>query len=179
MSRTDLAALQEALDAGARAAFSASFGDAEGTVLALKNASAAADLAFPAGSREAGGLLSVLDAIGTAASEPACKGAADPDLWFRSGAEDEAKAVCAACPVRAECLNSAIARKEEFGVWGGLDPSEREALADPGKTLECSRCGQVKPTAEFGSDGNGGHRRSCLECSAAAKREWRKRRKEK
>lgn len=175
---TDLAALHEALDAGARAAFAASFGDTEGTVLALKNASASAELAFTAGSPEAGGLATVLDAIGAAASEPACAGAPDPDLWFRSGSEDEAKAVCATCPVRPECLQDALDRKETSGIWGGLDPSERELLVDYGKTLTCGHCGRIKPVAEFGSDGKGGRRGDCLECSAAAKREQRKRRKE-
>lgn len=27
--------------------------------------------------------------------------------------------ICAACPVRTECLETALARKEQWGVWGG------------------------------------------------------------
>ena len=53
---------------------------------------------------------------------PACAGA-DPDLFFPLPGEsaDPAKAICAACPVRAECLALARARGEQFGVWGGVD----------------------------------------------------------
>jgi WhiB family transcriptional regulator, redox-sensing transcriptional regulator len=45
----------------------------------------------------------------------------DPDLWFAEApAELElAKALCADCPVRVECLASALARQEPWGVWGG------------------------------------------------------------
>lgn len=37
----------------------------------------------------------------------------------------EAKAVCALCPVRIQCLNYAIENNERFGIWGGLTPHER------------------------------------------------------
>jgi len=40
-----------------------------------------------------------------------------------------AKAVCALCPVRPECRQYALAAREEFGIWGGLDAAERESLA--------------------------------------------------
>lgn len=41
----------------------------------------------------------------------------------------KAKAVCAMCPVRAECLDEAIANKERFGIWGGMDQEERRKEA--------------------------------------------------
>ena len=31
----------------------------------------------------------------------------------------QAKAICTQCPVMAECLEGAIARREPWGVWGG------------------------------------------------------------
>lgn len=37
----------------------------------------------------------------------------------------ECKAICARCPVRADCLNYAMVNNEEFGIWGGLDDGER------------------------------------------------------
>lgn len=45
----------------------------------------------------------------------------DPDLWFaESPAQlDRAKALCAPCPVRHQCLAGALRRNEPFGVWGG------------------------------------------------------------
>jgi WhiB family transcriptional regulator, redox-sensing transcriptional regulator len=41
--------------------------------------------------------------------------------------ERKAKAVCADCPVRVECLNYALSRPEKYGVWGGLNEEERAA----------------------------------------------------
>jgi WhiB family redox-sensing transcriptional regulator len=61
----------------------------------------------------------------------------DPDLWH--GADDDpkratrivrAKAVCAGCTVRQECLEVALANNERLGVWGGLTPEERRKLAE-------------------------------------------------
>lgn len=37
-----------------------------------------------------------------------------------------ARELCALCPVRRECLDAALARKEPVGVWGGT--SERQRL---------------------------------------------------
>lgn len=47
--------------------------------------------------------------------------AVDPELFFAElPAEVEAaKVVCAACPVRQECLAGALGRREPYGVWGG------------------------------------------------------------
>jgi len=59
----------------------------------------------------------------------ACRGA-DPNLFFPARGESvkEAKAVCARCPVRAECLEYALTNQEKFGVWGGLSERERRQL---------------------------------------------------
>ena len=44
-----------------------------------------------------------------------------PELFFDSygRAIDLAKELCAACPVREECLSAALQRGEPHGVWGG------------------------------------------------------------
>ena len=39
--------------------------------------------------------------------------------------ERKAKAICAQCPVRAECLDYALSRPEKYGTWGGLNEDER------------------------------------------------------
>ena len=54
------------------------------------------------------------------AQEWACAGS-DPELFFPSDddALAAAVAVCAACPLRATCLELAAARSES-GVWGGV-----------------------------------------------------------
>jgi WhiB family transcriptional regulator, redox-sensing transcriptional regulator len=45
----------------------------------------------------------------------------DPDLWFAESPVDleRAKALCADCPIRRECLAAALERQEPWGVWGG------------------------------------------------------------
>ena len=55
----------------------------------------------------------------------------DPDFFF---SDDEAeislaKAVCFDCPVRSQCLDRAL-QVEEFGVWGGTTPEERDVMRD-------------------------------------------------
>jgi WhiB family redox-sensing transcriptional regulator len=45
--------------------------------------------------------------------------------------ESAAKRVCAACPVRRECLEYALRVGEEFGIWGGMNEVERRALVRP------------------------------------------------
>jgi WhiB family redox-sensing transcriptional regulator len=51
---------------------------------------------------------------------------------YQSRAVWKARAICAACPVRRECLESAMEHEEEYGrtirigVWGGMSPFERE-----------------------------------------------------
>lgn len=66
-----------------------------------------------------------------------CRGA-DVNLFFgptdferkrdRIAREARAKAICAQCPVRRECLDYALAMREPYGVWGGLNEHERRSL---------------------------------------------------
>ncbi len=66
-------------------------------------------------------------------AEAACRGVG-ADAFFhpegegrsdRAAREDAAKAVCAACPVLAQCLEHALRVAEPYGVWGGLTERER------------------------------------------------------
>ncbi len=88
-----------------------------------------------------------LTALGAALSDPAagrlplwwrdsaaCR-QADPELFFPIGTAgaaaadiQQAKAVCAGCPVRRPCLEYALASRQEFGIWGGRDENERRLL---------------------------------------------------
>ncbi len=73
----------------------------------------------------------------------ACKGV-DPELFFssddiadkrdRTERESVAKGVCASCSVRGACLAYAIAAGERYGIWGGLNPQERRAVARSGQS---------------------------------------------
>lgn len=47
----------------------------------------------------------------------------------RERREQRAKSVCAECPVRAPCLDYALARNETHGIWGGRTELERQRLA--------------------------------------------------
>jgi WhiB family redox-sensing transcriptional regulator len=70
----------------------------------------------------------------------------DPELFFPISATgpgraqaEEAKAICARCLVRQECLEYALITGQEAGIWGGLTEEERRALRrmrgrTPGRT---------------------------------------------
>ncbi|HEX4703754.1 MAG TPA: WhiB family transcriptional regulator [Pseudonocardiaceae bacterium] len=67
-----------------------------------------------------GGVAELLESTPLAGPDTPCQ-ANDPDLWFAEAPADleRAKALCADCPVRAQCLAGALARHEPWGVWGG------------------------------------------------------------
>jgi WhiB family redox-sensing transcriptional regulator len=61
---------------------------------------------------------------------------ADPELFFPisySGPAQRqvarAKAICARCPIRRECLSYALDAGPIQGVWGGMTEEERHRLA--------------------------------------------------
>lgn len=70
-------------------------------------------------------------------SRAACR-TLDPNLFFAGDAfenksekearEAEAKAVCAGCGVRQDCLDYSFAAGERYGIWGGMNASERRTL---------------------------------------------------
>lgn len=66
------------------------------------------------------GVLDLLDAAPAAGLRLPCR-VGDPDLWFADAPADleRAKELCHTCPVLAECLAGALARREPWGVWGG------------------------------------------------------------
>jgi len=59
----------------------------------------------------------------------------DPELFFPVvpagpglAQIEQAKAVCARCKVRAECLRFAMETVQDHGVWGGTSEEERRSL---------------------------------------------------
>jgi WhiB family redox-sensing transcriptional regulator len=62
-------------------------------------------------------------------------GQTDPEMFFpeKGGSTKNAKKVCQACPVRAECLDYALAGDQRFGIWGGLSERERRRLRTASK----------------------------------------------
>lgn len=62
----------------------------------------------------------------------------DPEVWFPGQGDymtgAAAKAICETCPVRERCLEAAMewesgSHWQRYGLWGGLDPWERDELA--------------------------------------------------
>jgi len=54
----------------------------------------------------------------------------NPDLMFpeRGASTSEAKAICAGCVVREECLEYALAASIKHGIWGGKSERERRRI---------------------------------------------------
>lgn len=47
---------------------------------------------------------------------------------YENGNYARAKEICGGCPVRQQCLETALVNREEYGIWGGTTPTEREFL---------------------------------------------------
>lgn len=65
----------------------------------------------------------------------ACR-SADPELFFPISSigksleqAAEAKAICARCLVRRQCLAFALRTRQVYGIWGGLTEDERTQQA--------------------------------------------------
>jgi WhiB family redox-sensing transcriptional regulator len=72
--------------------------------------------------------------LGGWAARGACRHS-EPELFFpvtdtgpAATQLARAKAVCAGCPVRAECLEFALSSGQAAGVWGGTTQDERRLI---------------------------------------------------
>jgi WhiB family redox-sensing transcriptional regulator len=91
---------------------------------------------------------------------------ADPDLFFPVSAEGrsleqvaKAKAICARCRVRRDCLAFALATRQAHGVWGGMSEQERRPMRSAvwTRTWPGARDGDapnVRPAQAFPSSPN-------------------------
>jgi len=50
------------------------------------------------------------------------------DFFPEAGGGHAAVAICLGCPVKAPCLEFALATNQEHGIWAGLSPSERATV---------------------------------------------------
>lgn len=64
-------------------------------------------------------------------AELPCQDIEAADLFFSERPADleNAKLLCADCPLRSECLDGALSRREPWGVWGGSILSDGEIIA--------------------------------------------------
>lgn len=60
----------------------------------------------------------------------ACRDVADPSIFYPGRGEStaEAQAVCRGCPVRTDCLESALVHGEKHGIWGGTSERQRRRI---------------------------------------------------
>lgn len=83
--------------------------------------------------------------------EAVCRDFDRPEIFFSLKGPDkkEAKAMCARCPVRRQCLEDALEKQDRFGIFGGVDHYElRRAMQINGeghathnvKPLRCPYC---------------------------------------
>lgn len=85
----------------------------------------------------------------------------DPRLFFLERQQRDshaalaaAKAVCHSCPVREDCLVTAIKNREQYGIFGGLTVSERRrwAKSHPIRLRTCLECDtEFEPPIKPGS----------------------------
>jgi len=58
-----------------------------------------------------------------------CREAAPGEFFPSDGVGvDQARRVCAQCPVQTECLEYALAYRIDHGVWGGCSERERRRI---------------------------------------------------
>ncbi len=102
--------------------------------------------------------------------DAACRGMG-PELFFpeRGHSTEEAKKICATCPVVDECWEYASENRERFGIWGGsADRSRRRKGTRVWyKPRKCVVCGVVFEP----------HARNAVTCGAGVCQETRRRQK--
>ena len=61
--------------------------------------------------------------------DAACKGA-NVELFFAVDDDGvaQAKSICAGCPVQQDCLEWALASRQDDGIWGGFTEVERRRI---------------------------------------------------
>ena len=64
----------------------------------------------------------------------ACFDHPNPEIFFPEKGKDraqkikEANQVCSGCVIKTNCLDGALKREEQYGIWGGLTEDERRDL---------------------------------------------------
>lgn len=105
-------------------------------------------------------------------SQGLCHGTADPDLFFppteSQTAVDAVSALyCGPCPVRAQCLDQAIAMGVG-GIWAGTSTAERKKLTRTRNRQRCPLCSSANRIYVRESEGNPDHE-LCLACGVSWK----------
>jgi WhiB family redox-sensing transcriptional regulator len=72
-----------------------------------------------------------------------------PSRFFPSDGAgvEQARKICAECPVRLECLEHALAERIDHGVWGGCSERERRRILKHRRAEELARAGSAHADA--------------------------------
>ena len=99
--------------------------------------------------------------------QAACRGM-NPDMFFPARGEHvrNAVAVCATCPVAADCLECAVAEPETVGVWAGTTSPDRAAIR---RQRGIRPVRHARPTAAHGTEAGytrhlRAHEPACVAC---------------
>lgn len=57
----------------------------------------------------------------------------DPEEKYNNAEQHRAQELCKECPLTWECLNFALAYNEQYGVWGGATPAQRDLMRRRGR----------------------------------------------
>lgn len=57
----------------------------------------------------------------------------DEDEKYDNEHAAEVVALCADCPISWECLTYAIKNNEQYGIWGGTTPAQRDLMRRRGR----------------------------------------------
>jgi len=102
-------------------------------------------------------------------------GEADRSWWFPGAQREQrtiniAKRICGECPVREDCLEWAV-RNEQYGIWGGVGPRQREYIVSD-REKHCASCHRpfvpTQPSGKYCT-------RRCLEEAQNVRRNERRR----
>lgn len=110
----------------------------------------------------------------------------DPELWFPEGETHvisrgkQAKAICRGCPVAQQCLEWALTTEQRFGIWGGLNATERNKLRRQKQAAMVRTCknGHLMDSDNIRLHSTTGHP-ICRTCDNKYRREYKARHKDK
>ncbi|GAA4175970.1 hypothetical protein GCM10022287_22400 [Gryllotalpicola koreensis] len=100
--------------------------------------------------------------------EASCRDIDDPDVFFSPHGSDQARAaaLCADCPVRAQCLTYALDTDTQDGFWGGKTEAQRARMPRVRQVKHCkSRLHSLESDADYIYFSNG--ERRCKACHLA------------
>ncbi|MFJ9644983.1 WhiB family transcriptional regulator [Streptomyces sp. NPDC101206] len=84
-----------------------------------------------------------------------CRTAADPEEFFPMGSGgvkatqqiEDAREFCFSCPVRMACALDALTNRWDWGVWGGLDETQRRRIIRRGPATDLEKAAKAEWSA--------------------------------